>query len=60
MRKKRQEKESWYDQFDERQKKLINNCRRYAESEPAGLPGHNLMLIIAGMSKLLDEREEDG
>jgi hypothetical protein len=33
--------------FDERQRRLIDNCRAYADSDPAGLPGHQLMLIIA-------------
>lgn len=38
--------------FDEREAALIKNAVDYAKSDnPAGLPGHNLMLII---SKLID------
>jgi hypothetical protein len=33
--------------FDDRQHKLIENCRFYAANDPAGLPGHSLMMIIA-------------
>ncbi len=32
--------------FTERQKRLIRNAQLYALNDPAGLPGHNLMLII--------------
>ena len=32
--------------FTERELRLIDNCRKYAIDDPAGLPGHNLMLII--------------
>ena len=32
--------------FDERELKLINNCVTYANSDPADLPGHNLMLVV--------------
>lgn len=32
--------------FSERERRLINNCHEYAFNDPAGLPGHNLMLII--------------
>jgi hypothetical protein len=41
--------------FDERQRRLIYNCRAYANSDPAGLPGHQLMLIVSKMADLLDE-----
>ena len=33
--------------FDERQRRLIDNCQEYAAGDPAGLPGHKLMLIVA-------------
>jgi hypothetical protein len=50
------EKQSeWLSEFDERQRGLIANCRVYAQNEPAGLPGHNLAIIIARMAGLLDE-----
>ncbi len=32
--------------FDERELRLIDNCTLYATNDPAGLPGHKLMLII--------------
>lgn len=40
--------------FDERERRLIANCRGYGRNDPAGLPGHNLMLIIAKMAEILD------
>ena len=48
------EPNNWTKAFDERQRRLIVNCRDYAASDPAGVPGHNLMLIIAQMAELLD------
>ncbi len=32
--------------FTERERNLISNCVVYASNDPAGLPGHNLMIII--------------
>jgi len=46
----------WRCKFDDRQKRLIKNCRDYASGDPAGMPGHNLALIIAKMADLLDEK----
>lgn len=46
----------WRSVFDERQRRLIANCCVYADNDPAGLPGHNLMLIIAQMAEMLDGR----
>ena len=46
---------NWKDTFTDREKLLIENCITYTENDPAGLPGHNLMLIIYRMSKLLDQ-----
>lgn len=48
---------SWLTYFDERQRRLIQNCRDYAEKDPAGVPGHNLMIIIGRMADLLDDKE---
>jgi hypothetical protein len=45
----------WLSNFDERQRRLIANARQYASGDPAGLPGHQLILIIAKMADLLDE-----
>ena len=44
----------WLKHFDDRQRRLIANCRLYTKSDPAGVPGHNLMIIIADMADLLD------
>lgn len=40
--------------FDERQRRLIEDCQIYAQNDPAGMPGHNLALIIAKFADLLD------
>lgn len=45
--------DNWWDGFDERQLRLIRNCERYAGGDPGGLPGHQLMLIVAKMAGLL-------
>lgn len=47
----------WLDEFYERERRLILNCRNYADGDPAGLPGHNLMLIVAKLADLLDARD---
>lgn len=46
--------------FTAREIRLIDNCKLYAMSDPAGLPGHNLIIIIAKLSDLLigNELEE--
>lgn len=40
-------------EFSDREKRLIKNSVVYAENDPAGLPGHNLMIIIAKLMKEL-------
>jgi len=47
----------WHKPFDKRALQLIENCRTYARNNPAGLPGHNLMLIVDKMAQLLDQNE---
>ncbi len=47
----------WTSNFDPRQLRIIDNCRTYAASDPAGLPGHQLMLLVAGMATLLDHNK---
>lgn len=42
---------------DERTITLLNNVLEYAYGDPAGLPGHNLMILIGKMAKILDEYE---
>lgn len=46
--------EPWIGQFDERQQGLIHSCRQYVTDGAPGLPGHQLMLIVAKMAALLD------
>lgn len=48
----------WLSHFDDRAQRLIRNCRQYAASDPAGVPGHQLMLIIAQMADMLSEAED--
>lgn len=36
-----------------REHALIDNCRQYAQGEPAGLPGHNLMIVVAKLANAL-------
>lgn len=46
--------------FSRREARLIENCRMYAANDPAGVPSHNLMIIIAKMSTLLIGGELEG
>lgn len=41
-----EQKESIVDFFTKRELRLISNCREYAFDDPAGLPGHNLMMLV--------------
>ncbi len=43
--------------FTDRERRLIDNCKIYAANDPAGLPGHNLMVIIAKLTNLLIGKE---
>lgn len=43
----------WHGVFTEREQRLIANCQLYAANNPSGLPGHNLMIIIDKLSKML-------
>ena len=38
-------------ELTEREMRLVDNCMRYADADPAGLPGHNLMIIIAKLAR---------
>lgn len=49
----------WKDVFNERELRLISNCQNYAMDDPAGLPGHNLMIIIDKFCKELDRYRRD-
>ena len=35
------------DYFTQRELRLIRNCQEYAWEDPAGLPGHNLMMLVS-------------
>lgn len=35
------------DYFTQRELRLIRNCMEYADEDPAGLPGHNLMMLVS-------------
>ena len=48
------EPQKWEIAFDERQAALIRSCRQYVTDGAPGLPGHQLMLIVAKMAALLD------
>lgn len=39
----------------ERELKIIKNCLDYAKGDPGGLPGHQLMLIVAKLHRMLTE-----
>lgn len=47
-----------YDNFSRRELLLILNCINYADREPGGLPGHNLMIIIAKLCFFLGFDED--
>lgn len=49
----------WHHVLDERQRRLVANCRVYTMYDPAGLPGHNLMCIIERLANFLDTIEEN-
>lgn len=51
---KTRDKLTWHDFFTGRQRQLVRSCRKYATDTPAGLPGHQLMMIINRMADLLD------
>ena len=47
-------REGWLEGvFTEREQRLILNSQMYALNDPAGLPGHNLMLIIDKFDQLV-------
>jgi len=42
--------------FDEREIRLIRNCIEYAHNDPAGLPGHNIMIIVSKLCWLFQNQ----
>ena len=45
----------WRNWLDERERRLVGNCVDYAHNDPAGLPGHNLMIIVSKLAMMLDQ-----
>ena len=43
-----------YDFFEDRELRLIRNVIAYINDDPAGLPGHKLMMIIAAFCLVCD------
>jgi hypothetical protein len=50
-------KRGWRRHLDTRERRLVKNCRIYAQNDPAGMPGHALALIIAKLADLLDKKD---
>lgn len=47
------------DTFSDRQLRLIHNCTTYASNDPAGMPGHNLGIIISKLVTVIKELENE-
>ena len=45
--------------LDARELRLVRNCLVYRDEDPAGLPGHNLMIIIGKLIDMLNLDEKD-
>lgn len=41
-------------EFTDRELDLIDNCKVYANNKPAGMPGHNLAILVAKLSQQSD------
>lgn len=41
--------------FSDRELCLLDNCKQYSENDPAGLPGHNLMILVAKLQQVIKE-----
>lgn len=39
--------------LDDRERRLIQNCKDYANGFPAGLPGHQIILLVAKLAEKL-------
>ena len=58
-RERKDEFNEWMlDTFDDRQMGLINDCNVYANGDPSGLPGHNIMIIVSKLHTMLKEAYE--
>jgi hypothetical protein len=40
--------------FTDRELDLTDNCKVYANNNPAGMPGHNLAILVAKLSQQSD------
>ena len=38
----------------DRESRLLRNCQLYATSDPAGMPGHNLAILVTKLYAYLD------
>jgi len=47
------------DFFTARELRLVANCVEYLDGDPAGLPGHNLMLLVAKLAQHCSMTEGD-
>ncbi len=39
--------------FNERERRLLDNCNEYEMGDPAGLPGHSLIIMVARLHTAL-------
>lgn len=52
------DKKDWLNAFfNKRERGLIANCIHYTHNSPAGLPGHNLMLVVSKMASVIEMLE---
>jgi len=49
---------TWDSDYSRRERGIIQNCEMYAANNPSGIPGHQLMLLVAKMAADLDQIEE--
>ena len=46
-------------ELDDRQKRIIENCKLYADNDPAGLPGHQLMIIVSKLAYEVERLQKE-
>lgn len=39
--------------LDEREVRLLRNCHNHAKDDPAGLPGHSLILLVSKLEEMI-------
>ena len=45
----------WLVRLTERERRIVQNCRDYANGDPGGITGHATMIVVNKMANLLDE-----